>query len=274
MQTATRSTDGIATEARAVGVVLPPTRRLLVRRVRDLLRVMVADTHGAASEARLAGEAELMAEYAAPRDAVREALCLLADEGLIARRRGLGTLSVGDAINVNIKLPREGQPLACQFDPGDRLSAQLLEWTWMPCPAAVATRLTAVESGDDCLCIDYVLLRNERPICLITNYLRRAEGSTLSAAQFLGDFYALLRHVGSEVRTQDVVLQPRLADAEISSLLDVTVGEPTMWMEQLIRDEEGRAIDFAIVHMRGDLRVRIPNVPTMSIGEATDGFGR
>lgn len=247
----------------------PPARRLLVRRVRDLLRVTLADHWGVDAHLRLSGEAELMTEYAAPRDAVREALALLADEGLIERRRGLGTLRVGESVEVNIKLPTGDTPLLRQFDEHDLLQGRLLEWTWTPAPDAIAARLTDVSPGDDCLCIDYVLRRNGEPICVITNYLRRHEAAGLAPTDFLGDFFSLLSLTGTAVRTQDVVLQPRLADEEVAVLLDVASGTPLMWMEQVIRDEHGDAIDFAIVHMRGDLRVGIPEVPRMELTSST-----
>jgi len=246
----------------------PPARRLLVRRVRDLLRVTLADHWGGDARLRISGEAELMTEYAAPRDAVREALALLADEGLIERRRGLGTLRLGDSVEVNIKLPTGETPLLRQFGARDRLQARLLEWTWTAAPDAVAARLADVSPGDDCLCIDYVLRRNDQPICVITNYLRRHEAASLAPTDFLGDFFSLLSHTGTAVRAQDVVLQPRLADEEVALLLDVAPGAPLMWMEQVIRDEHGDAIDFAIVHIHGDLRVGIPDVPRMELASS------
>lgn len=260
LMTETRPTPGLGT------CVLPTTRRLLVRRVRDLLRVTLADSQSAAlPEGRIAGEAELMSEYTAPRDAVREALSLLADEGLVARRRGMGTFCTDDSFNINVGLPADGEPLVTQFSERDRLNIRVLEWVWVPAPAAVVERLDGVADGDDCLCIDYVLLRNDRPVCVITNYLRRQEGATLSPADFAEDFYSMLDRSGSDIQSQDIVLQPRLADAEVSSLLGVEVGEPIMWMEQVIRDVDGRAIDFAIVHMHPELRVGIPGMPRTGI---------
>jgi len=228
--------------------------------------VTLADTQNAARpEGRIAGEAELMSEFSAPRDAVREALSLLADEGLVTRRRGLGTICTDESFDINVQLPPDGAPLATQFGGQDRLTVRLLEWTWVPAPAAVVQRLDDVEDGDDCLCIDYVLLRNEEPVCVITNYLRRQEAAGLTPADFMDDFYAMLTRAGSSICSEDIVLQPRLADAEVSSLLGLEVGDPIMWMDQVIRDEQGKAIDFAIVHMHGELRVGIPNIPRMNL---------
>ncbi|KRF21133.1 hypothetical protein ASG90_01625 [Nocardioides sp. Soil797] len=230
--------------------------------MRDLLRVTLADSQGDMfPEGRMAGEAELMGEFTAPRDAVREALSLLADEGLVKRRRGMGTFRTDDSFSINVGLPPDGEPLVTQFDDHDRLSLRLLEWVWVPAPAAVVQRLDGVVEGDDCLCIDYVLLRNDSPVCVITNYLRRQEGRSLSPADFAEDFYSMLDRSGSSIQSQDIVLQPRLADTEVSALLDIEVGDAIMWMEQVIRDVNGVAIDFAIVHMHPELRVGIPGMP-------------
>jgi GntR family transcriptional regulator len=232
--------------------------------MRDLLRVTLADTPADSAENRVAGEAELMGEFSAPRDAVREALGLLADEGLILRRRGAGTFCSDESFSINVQVPAVGEPLSRQFGERDRLTVRLLEWTWAPATTAVANRLDEVEAGDECLCVDYLLLRNDRPACVITNYLRRAEAAALSPTQFVDDFYELLSHTGRQIRSQDLLLQPRLADPEVAALLDVEVGAPVMWMEQVIRDAAGRAIDFAVVHLHGELRVGIPDIPRMS----------
>ncbi|GAA1530014.1 GntR family transcriptional regulator [Nocardioides humi] len=251
-------------------MALPTARRLLVRRLRDLLRVTLADAaHDVRPERRLGGEAELMSEFAAPRDAVREALSLLADEGLVSRRRGLGTFCTDESFDINVQLPAHGTPMATQFGGRDRLTIRLLEWSWLPAPSAVAQRLDGVGDGDDCLCIDYVLLRNDTPACVITNYLRRQEAASLTPADFVDDFYAMLSGTGSTIASEDIVLQPRLADPEVADLLGIAAGDPVMWMDQVIRDDRGQAIDFAIVHMHGELRVGIPGVPRMTLR----GFG-
>ena len=217
-----------------------------------------------------------MSEYSAPRDAVREALSLLADEGLVLRRRGLGTIATDESFDINVQLPADGAPLSSQFGGRDRLTVRLLEWTWIPAPAAVAQRLDEVAEGDDCLCIDYVLHRNGAPVCVITNYLRHQEAASLTPADFLDDFYAMLLGAGSSIVSEDIVLQPRLADAEVADLLEIAVGDAVMWMDQVIRDDQGRAIDFAIVHMHGGLRVGIPGIPRMVLNgiASSQGFSR
>ncbi|MGW0179559.1 GntR family transcriptional regulator [Nocardia sp. NPDC003345] len=74
--------------------LLPTSAQLTARRLRDLLRAELRA--GAFGSGRLPGESELMSRHRASRDSVRAALDLLRRDGLIERRRGLGTVPIRD----------------------------------------------------------------------------------------------------------------------------------------------------------------------------------
>ncbi|WP_162939981.1 GntR family transcriptional regulator [Gryllotalpicola protaetiae] len=243
--------------------VLPPSRELAVRRLRDLIRVSISDgTAEHAPGGALIDEHALMVTFDAPRDTVRHALSLLVEEGLIVRRRGIGT-TAGDQYQFSALLPPTGQTLESHHHVG-RLSPLLLHWGWMKAPDSVASRLDDVETGDDCLCVDYVLLRDDEPSSVITNYLRADEATRLSVADFQTDFYQLLETTGP-VASHDVVLQAANADEQVAALLHILPGEAVLWFEQVLRNAAGEAIDFAVATFRRETRIEFQAIPRLDV---------
>jgi GntR family transcriptional regulator len=253
--------------------VIPSARQLQVRRLRDLIRVAITDDLSAGGVgALLASERDLMIEFEAPRDAIRDALALLADEGIIERRRGIGTAPRQDHYQVTSRLPERGQTLEAHFGIG-RLSPRLLFWGWIKAPASIVAKLDGVNPGDDCLCVDYVLLRDGQPSAVVTNYLRAAEGAHISATDFHTDFYQLIEGGGGEVESYDFVLQATNADEQVASLLHVMPGEAVLWFEQVIRNTRGEAIDFAVANFRRETRIEASSMPRVDLMLLVKGSG-
>ncbi|MFF0488400.1 GntR family transcriptional regulator [Nocardia sp. NPDC003482] len=242
--------------------VLPSASQLLARRLHDVLRAALRG--GAFAEGRLPGEAALMAEYQAPRDAVREALDLLRRAGLIERRRGMGTIPVRAEYVVPSALPPVGRPLEEHLALG-HITPRLLHWAWLPAPAVIAARLDAVEPGADCLCVEYVLRVDDRPIAVFTNYLRAPEAGRVDQAAFVGDFYALLHHGGVDIDSFDIGMQPARADDHTAALLHILPGEPVMLLEQAIRNRDGEIVDYALGTCCGDFQFRVDRVTRVDV---------
>lgn len=245
--------------------LVPPARQLLLRRIRDLIRVSITDAGESVDVGgRLAPETELMAEYGVTRDAVRDALSQLSDEGLLERRRGLGTLCTVDRGSWDIQLPAEGDSLEQHLAVG-RITPRLLHWGWIKAPSLIASKLDDIEPGDNCLCIDYVLMRDGVPSAVITNYLRNPEASRLAPSDFGTDFYSMLDRSGAAMESHDVVLQARNAGEDVALLLQVPEGDAVLWLEQVIRNVNGEAIDFAVGYFRRDHRASIRGISRVEV---------
>ncbi|MFE3262547.1 GntR family transcriptional regulator [Nocardia sp. NPDC059229] len=101
--------DGRARFRDQLREVLPSASHLLARRLHDALRSALRA--GAFGDGRLPAEPELMAEFHASRDVVREALDLLRRAGLIERRRGMGTVPIRSEYVVRGALSPVGRSL-------------------------------------------------------------------------------------------------------------------------------------------------------------------
>ncbi|WP_345495572.1 GntR family transcriptional regulator [Nocardia callitridis] len=251
-----------------VRALLPSSAQLLARRVRDLLRTELRA--GTLGTGRLPSEAELMTRYRATRDVVRAALELLRADGLIERRRGVGTVAIREHYVVSGTLPPEGHSLEEHLALG-RISPRLLHWAWEPASRVIAAHLGGVAIGADCLCIEYVLLLDDRPLAVFTNYLRDTEAARVDQNTFRDDFYSLLHSGGVAAAGCDVGVQAARADECAAGLLHVLPGEPVLLVEQTIRDEAGTAIDYALGTCRGEIQLALGRIPRLDMTGALSG---
>jgi GntR family transcriptional regulator len=128
----------------------PAARTSATRRLRDLLRTTVIEAAIAGRSTRLPDERELMAEFDAPRDMVRDALALLADEGILVRRPGVGTVSTTEIAALDRTLPPTGLTVQSFFG-SPVISPRVLSWHWVLAPRVIASPLGGVGVGDDVL---------------------------------------------------------------------------------------------------------------------------
>jgi GntR family transcriptional regulator len=219
------------------------------RRVRDLLRSGL--NAGLYARGVLPGEIALMDEFAVSRSAVRDALAMLTAEGLIDRRKGLGTLIVHSKNVVPlVENHGVGDP-----EPGSMWSGQmrvrLLDWTELGLPDIAAERLETA-AGLPCLRVDYVALLDGEPLGYATNYMRFPEAGRLRRSDFRTDFYAMLDTAGLRIGETTFLWEAALADSFDAQVLDIPVGAPVMVGEQVMYDPDGVAFDFACTRARGD----------------------
>ncbi|MCU1656723.1 MAG: transcriptional regulator, GntR family with sensor domain protein [Pseudonocardiales bacterium] len=219
------------------------------RRIRDLLRSQV--NAGGFDGGKLPTEDRLIDEFGASRAAVREALALLREEGLIERIKGIGTIALHSKIVVRLT---ENHGVV-EPAPGSMWSGQMrvrvLDWCEVPLPTIAARRLDAA-AGDRSLRIDYVAMLDGSPLGVATNYMRWPEGAALHPSHFHTDWYAMLEAAGVPVSETTFLWEASVADAQDATLLDIPVGSPVMLGEQVIYGPDGCAYDFALTRARGD----------------------
>lgn len=227
------------------------------RHVRDLLRVEILSNRTDAG-APLPSEPELMLEYHATRNVVREALALLRDEGLIERTQGAGTFVISHKILHRFDILHgvgDGYP-----NRGRRIAGQLTDIALRPAPALVATKLE-LGVGEPCLLVEAFVSFDGAPFSLSTSYLHPRLEAPIRAAAFGGDWYELLEGLGCELQTSTLNVEATLADECVAPVLDLAVGAPLILFTRLIRNASGEPVDFGFVRVRGDrLRLQVPLV--------------
>lgn len=217
--------------------------------LRDLLRTRILLGHY--DDRPLPDEAELQRAHDASRGAVRAALALLRDEGLIERYQGSGTFVVARKANHRFDelhgLRAEG-----------RVSHEVLAREVLPAPDIVA-QLLGLEPGSRVLRLDRRTLAGGEPVGLWTTYLPAHVGARFAdpAVDLSGEYYqALERVLRLPVAYATLSVEAVTADPVVAAAMRVPVGIPLLRMERVVYVRGDRPVDFGIGRLRGD-RLRI-----------------
>jgi GntR family transcriptional regulator len=208
-----------------------------VRRVRDILRQDLAGL--SAGTGILPDERLLSLALRASRNAVREALNLLRDEGFVERRQGIGTVVVASP-------PLSaggGLGLVNSVDGGaDRVRYEPLWHYGTPASDSIARQL-GVRPGELVLVLERLTTVDGVPTCLWTTYLRLDDGLRVADTACDGDGYELIEQaLGVEVSQVDVCVEAVLADDSVADLLGVRCGQPLLRLSRILLDRTGAPI--------------------------------
>ncbi|MFW0783438.1 GntR family transcriptional regulator [Gordonia sp. CPCC 206044] len=221
----------------------------LTRRIRDLLRTEVLS--GAFPDGRLPSEEELRTEFGASRAVVRSALDQLQREGLVTRRRGVGTVVTHTRTTASLaELHGVVDPEPSGIWSGV-MRTQIIEWADTPAGEALARRFD-VAIGTPLLRIDYIALLGDIRLGTACNYMRYPHAHRVTRQMIGVDWYRMLSIAGIGVGSSTFLFEASVADAHDAELIDVEVGAPVLLAEQLIRDPDGTIFDIAFIRNSAD----------------------
>lgn len=220
--------------------------------LRDLLRTRILLGHY--DDRPLPDEAELQRAHNASRGAVRAALALLRDEGLIERYQGSGTFVVArkadhrlDALHgLRAEVPVSHEVLAREVLPAPDIVAQLLR----------------LEPGTRVLRLDRRTVAAGEPVGLWTTYLPLSLGARFAdpSVDLSGEYYQALEQVlRLPVAYATLSVEAVTADPVVAERMRVPVGHPLLRMERVVHVRDGRPVDFGVGRLRGD-RLRMSGV--------------
>lgn len=219
------------------------------RQVADLLRQLI--TAGEFAGGVLPDERLLAGRLGASRNAVREALDLLRREGLISRRRGVGTTVV---------MPKYGHGLDELVGLAEALTGygsvtnEIRVAEHVPVlPAAVAERLQ-VSPDDGGVRLERLRWLDGLPLSLDTSHLTADIGAAVLAGDLAGrDVFSLIEEsTGQRLGRADVAVHAVTADADTAALLRIQPGAAVFALERLTHLVDGRAVDAESIRIRAD----------------------
>jgi GntR family transcriptional regulator len=231
------------------------TREVLVKRVADALREQIASGQ-LKPGARLISEVALAQRLEISRPTLREAMRILAREGLIDIKHGVGAFVADeqrliwsrlDSIRSFTDLIRSAGGV-----PGDsRLTVQRT-----PAPDDVAEALEIALQTPVCL-IKRVRLIDGAPLSVATEYIPLA-GQTEEFARLKtfagGSLYSFLRErCGVTLARSNVVIAAVRADAERARLLKVRPATPLLLLREPHYDPAGKPVLFTVNYHNSNL---------------------
>ncbi|MER5392824.1 GntR family transcriptional regulator [Saccharopolyspora sp. NPDC002686] len=231
------------------GWVSSQPRAERARQVADVLRYQI--TAGKFADGALPDERSLGEQLGASRNAVREALDLLRLEGLIIRRRGVGT---------RVVLPKYGHGL-------DRLAGLAEAMTGYgeitnqvrsarrvtELPVPIAERLEVDPSAGG-VYLERLRWLDGLPLSLDTTYLTADVGCGVLDGDLAGrDVFTLLEETtGHLLGSAEVTVHAVTADPDTAALLQIPDHAAVFALERLTRLSDGRPVDAESIRIRAD----------------------
>lgn len=192
----------------------------------------------------------LSGEYGAAPETVRQALAALEQEGVVARRQGVGTIVLAKSRELRwLHLPSDWESLLSFFD--------ALEVQRLVVESSDASPEIYPGEGSSASAYKYlrrVHSRQQEPFCAISIYLA-AKIYMRSPREFREKVIIPLMTAFEDIRIGKVRQSLRfdVADPETAKLLDVPIAAPVVHVRRTICDTDGKVIYLAEVVYRGDV---------------------
>ncbi|TDB75893.1 GntR family transcriptional regulator [Actinomadura sp. KC216] len=236
----------------AGALMLADARRLRAdraRQVADVLRrqVLYGEFRGGAA---LPAEAELVREFGASRNTVREALDLLRAEGLIERCPGVGTLAVAEKYPHGLeRLLGLAETLREHGEVANEVRT-----TGLITPSREVSARLRRPPGEPVVYIERLRRLNGLPLSLDLTYIARDLGEPLLAEDLArNDIFVLLERIaGQPLGLAEVTLEAVSADPHSAATLDAPRGAALLMLERLTHLADGRPVDLEFIRFRGD----------------------
>lgn len=230
----------------------------LAQQVKQQLRSQIEQDRYAATQGRLPSEPQLSAELGVSRATVREALTMLAREGVIVRRHGVGTF-------VNSSLPGlrtssienvEFEDMITQqgYHAGVRVLNVRLE------PAGPTARHFGIDESSTLYIVDKVFLANETPVIFCHNaiplslILPDTRVDLVSRALGRLPIYRFLQeHCQQDVSYQVSHITAASAEGVLAEQLACPEGYPLLCIEEVGFNDSQQPVFYCLNHYRSDI---------------------
>lgn len=201
----------------------------------------------------LPGEDRLAARFGVSRVTVRRALKALAEEGLITRRAGAGTV-VCDRGFAGAGLAADFASLMPQLvEMEARTTARLLAFSYGAAPDPVA-RALGLDPGARVQCAQRVRMLDGQPFSHLTTHVPESIAGSYSEADLATTpLFRLLERSGVTVAEAHQSVSATLAAPDVAEALGVAVGAPLLSIIRVVRDAAGRGVEHLSALYRADL---------------------
>lgn len=190
--------------------------------------------------ARLENEIALADQLGLSRPTMRQAIKHLVDQGLLVRKRGVGTQVVHTRVRRQIEL-------TSLYDDLDRAHRQphteVLSLSTGPAPDEVAAALH-LAPGTDVVTLERLRYAQEEPLAIMHNYLPVGLVNLTAQQLTTRGLYQVMRDAGIQMRIADQSIGARKATATEARLLDESRGAPLLTMTRTAYDPTGRAVEY------------------------------
>ena len=189
---------------------------------------------------RLENEVALARELGLSRPTVRAAFGYLAERGMVARKRGYGTVVTREKLNRDVQLTSLHDDL---IRAGQKPATKVLRNEVAVASESVAAALELPE-GSLVICLERIRFADGEPIALMHNFLPAALVRLNDEALETHGLYEILRAAGITLTSATQRMSARNALAAEARLLDEPRGAALLTMERTVLDDRDRPVEF------------------------------
>jgi DNA-binding GntR family transcriptional regulator len=190
---------------------------------------------------RLDNEVELAGRLGLSRPTVRRAIQHLVEQGLIVRKRGVGTQVVHAKVRRSIELTSLYDDMAAA---NQSPRTEVLSLDTVPASAVAAAPLGMAE-GAPVLAMERLRYAVDEPLALLRNYLPPDLAALTAPELTRHGLYQLLREAGVSLRIAAQTIGARAATTAEARLLADRRGAPLLTMTRTTYDDTGRIVEYA-----------------------------
>ena len=189
---------------------------------------------------RLENEVALARELGLSRPTVRAAFGYLAERGMVARKRGYGTVVTSEKLNRDVQLTSLHDDL---IRAGQQPATKVLRNEVAVASESVAAALELPE-GSLVICLERIRFADGEPIALMHNFLPAALVRLNDEALETHGLYEILRAAGIALTSATQRMSAKNALAAEARLLDEPRGAALLTMERTVLDDRDRPVEF------------------------------
>ena len=189
---------------------------------------------------RLENEVALARELGLSRPTVRAAFGYLAERGMVARKRGYGTVVTREKLNRDVQLTSLYDDL---IRAGQQPATKVLRNEVAVASESVAAALELPE-GSLVICLERIRFADGEPIALMHNFLPAALVRLNDEALETHGLYEILRAAGIALTSATQRMSAKNALAAEARLLDEPRGAALLTMERTVLDDRDRPVEF------------------------------
>ncbi len=199
----------------------------------------------------LPNEEVLAREYSVSRTTLRQALASLEFEGLITRKRGLGTFVSEEPAAVRV--PQYSGSIEDLVALSARTTVTLLRSEFIEPPEPIRNSLM-LKTGERVLRLEKVRQIDGAPFSYVVNYLPFEIGRGLQNLNLSEKPLLVILEDSLGLKASDAIqtIEAAIADYSIASLLEIRVGDPVIKVERTVFDEKRRPLEHVLVQYRAD----------------------
>ncbi len=199
---------------------------------------------------KLPAEDELAAQFGVSRMTVRQGISDLTDEGVLYRRRGIGTFVT------QFHVERDHNKLTDFFETaraeGFKAEVQLLSREVVPAKLMVAKAL-ALQETEPVIRIQTLRLANNVPVTIYDEYVPYKLCPELLTEDLRArPAWQILENYGHVIKRAVQKIEARAADEDVARLLNIEEGAPVLFKNRVISAEDGKPVELILCHNRGD----------------------